>query len=351
MRAVVFEGAGKVAVADVEDARLDSPHGVVLEVEKASICGSDLHNYWAEYGDPAGLRPGHEFIGRVIDAGPEVQRFKKGDRVLSAALFGCGDCAHCRKADALACVEGSVVPGYGTDVSAVPGGQAEAVTVPHADFNLSPIPDGMSAERAVLLTDVLPTGYIAAKTAEIEPGDTVAIFGQGPIGLAALMTAQVLGAARVLAVDTVPDRLQRAIRRGAIPVDASAGDPVEKILELTGGKGADAVIEAVGVDATIQNAMAVGAIGSTVSVAGVSSNIALPITPGALLARNISLRFCGGQVHSVWPQLMPLVEAGRIDADDFFTHRYSLENAPEAYDTFAGRKDGCFKTMLDLSRD
>ena len=348
MKAVVIEGKEQVAIHDVADAGLDAPHSVVLEVELASICGSDLHYYWAEYGDPAGSRPGHEFIGRVIDAGSAVQRFKKGDRVLASAIFGCGDCSHCRTNDALACVEGCVVPGFGTNETGVYGGQAEAVTVPHADFNLAPIPDGMAAEHAVLLTDTLPTGYAGSQRADIEPGDTVAVFGMGPIGLAAMMGAQIHGAARVLAVDTVPERLERAARRGAIPIDASNGDSVEKVLEYTDGRGADAVIEAVGIDATIHDAIAAGAIGSTVAILGVSSNPALPISPGELVPRNISLRFCGGQVQKLWPQLLPLVQAGRIDADGFFTHRYSLDGAPEAYDTFARRADGCFKTLFEL---
>ncbi|MDD9997134.1 MAG: zinc-binding dehydrogenase [Rhodospirillaceae bacterium] len=334
MKAVVFEGKDKVAVHQVEDAGLTAPHGVVLQVE---------------YGNPAGIRPGHEFIGRVIDAGPEVQRFSKGDRVLSSALFACGECVHCRASDVLACEEGIAVPGIETLESGVFGGQAEAVAVPHADFNLCAIPDGLSAEDSVLLTDVLPTGYIAAKKADISPGDTVAIFGMGPIGLAALISADVLGAGRVLAVDTVPERLERARQRGAIPINAASGGSVEQILDYTDGRGADATIEAVGVDATIQNAISAASIGSTVAIAGVSANPALPIAPGALLARDITLRFCAGQVQKAWQQLLPLMEAGRLNVEGFFTHRYTLDQAPVAYDTFARRADGCFKTLFEVS--
>ena len=343
----MFEGEKRAAVRNVEDAGLGGHHSVVLEVEMSSICGSDLHYYWAEYGDPAGIRPGHEFIGRIVDVGSEVQRFRKGDRVLSSALFGCGDCVHCRSLNALACEEGCVVPGIETNQTGVYGGQAEAVTVPHADFNLFPIPDGLSSEDSVLLTDVLPTGYTGAQSADIKPGDTVAIFGMGPVGLAALINAQVLGAARVLAVEAVPERLHRASLRGATPINAGAENSVEKILELTDGRGVDATIEAVGIDATINDAIAVGAIGSTVAVLGVSANPALPIAPGALLARNITLRFCGGPVHRTWPHLLPLMESGRITSDDFFTHRYSLDDAARAYDTFARRADGCFKTLFE----
>ena len=211
------------------------------------------------------------------------------------------------------------------------------------------IPDGLTAEGAVLLTDVLPTGYIAAQKAEIKPGDTVAVIGLGPIGFAALICAEVLGAGRVLAADTVPHRLERARQRGAIPINAASENCVGKILEQTDGRGADAVIEAVGVDATINNAIAAAAIGSTVAIAGVSSNHALPIAPGALLARDITLRFCAGQVQKAWRQILPLVEAGRIGLDGFFTHRYSLDEAPLAYDTFASRADGCFKTLFEVS--
>lgn len=345
MKAVVYEGPDKVALQSVPGAELQAAHGAVLEVEHASICGSDLHFYWGEFGDPAGMRPGHEFIGRVVEAGSELQRFKKGDRVMTAAVFGCGNCASCRGFEVQGCEHGWQIPGVGHELA---GGQAEAVWVPNADFNLAAVPESMPAETAVLLTDVFPTGYSGALRADIQPGDTVAVFGLGPIGMAALTCARILGAARIIAVDRLSQRLQRAAELGAITIDASQHNSVERIMELTHGRGADAVIEAVGVDDTINAALAAAAVASTVSVLGVSANFALPIAPAVLGSRNITLRVSTAAIQGSWPALLKLLESGQLDDTGYFSHRFALEQAGDAYATFAERRDGCFKIMFDL---
>jgi alcohol dehydrogenase len=347
MRAVVFGGKEQVSVQDVVDPKLTGPDGVILQVEQTAICGSDLHFYWGEFGDVSGIRPGHEFMGTVMDVGGDVKTFAKGDRVLSSALVGCGKCQGCHTGDVMHCETGWQCYGVGQDLV---GGQAEAVAVPAADFNLLKIPDFLSTEESVLLTDVLPTGYIGAKNAEILPGHTVAVIGLGPVGLCAVLCAKMFGAARILAVDRVPERLAKAVEYGAIPVDVSDGETLEKIFDYTDGRGADSVIEAIGADQTINDALMAAKIGGVVSCIGISSNMEMPFPALIVTPRNLTIRMAVAQVHSTWPALLPMIESGRLVVGDFFTHRLPLSEADRAYKIFAGREDGCLKVMLDPSQ-
>jgi len=346
MRAVVFGAKEQVSVQDVVDPELTGPDGVILQVEQTAICGSDLHFYWGEFGDVSGIRPGHEFMGTVMDVGGEVKTFAKGDRVLSSALVGCGKCPGCHTGNVMQCEAGWQC--YGVDQDLV-GGQAEAVEVPAADFNLLKIPDFLSAEEAVLLTDVLPTGYIGAKNAEILPGHTVAVIGLGPVGLCAVLCAQMFGAARILAVDRVPERLAKAVEYGAIAVDVSDGGTLEKIFDYTDGRGTDSVIEAIGADQTINDALMATKIGGVVSCIGISSNMEMPFPALMVTPRNLTIRMAVAQVHSTWPALLPMIESGKLVVGDFFTHRLPLSEADRAYKIFANREDGCLKVMLDPS--
>ncbi len=234
---------------------------------------------------------------------------------------------------------------FGTTLD-LAGGQAEACAVPAADASVLKVPNGVSDDHALLLTDILPTGYLAAQRAAITPGDTVVVIGLGPVGVLALQCARLFGPSRILAVDMVPDRLARAAELGAEPIDASDGGTIAKVLDATGGRGAPAVIEAVGADQTISDAIFCAAPGGTISVVGVSMNLGLPIPMPVLLLRRLTLRVTLAAIPSTWETLVPLLERGQLVPDDLFTHRFSLVDAAEAYRLFDAREDGVLKVSL-----
>lgn len=344
MRAVVLTGEREVAVEEVADARLPGPDGAVIAVEQTAICGSDLHLY---HGDiPAiGVHLGHEAVGRVVEVGHEVATMAVGDRVLVSGIVGCGRCAECRAGDPALCRAGGMTV-FGTTPE-LPGGQAEALAVPAADTFALRVPDGVTAEQAVLLTDILPTGYLAAQRADIRPGSTVAVIGLGPVGILALQCCALFGAARVLAVDTVADRLARAAAMGAEPVDATGGGGAAGVLELTGGRGADSVIEAVGLAGTIADAVTAAAPGATVSVVGVTVDMALPFPMALVLLKKLTVRATVAAIPGTWPALLALLAAGRLRPESVFTHRMGLSEAPLAYAMFDARQEGVLKILLE----
>ena len=343
IRAVTFHGPGDVRVESRPDPTPPTD-GVVLKVERAAICGSDLHLYHGTMPVEPGFAVGHEFVGEVVEAGSGVRDFQTGDRVLCSGVIGCGQCAQCRASHVVRCERGGTrVFGVGPELD---GGQAEAVAVPGADHALKRIPDGVSIEQSVLLTDILPTGFFGAKNADIRPGQTVAVIGLGPVGLLALETAQLFGPARIFAVDRVPERLAAAEALGAIPVNAD--DDVAGILrEATGGAGPDAVIEAVGADATIQSAIELVRPAGVVSVVGVSLNFAFPFNMTLAMMKDLTFRIGLCPVPELWPELVPLVAAGRLQPERVFTHRLPLSKADDAYELFAARTDGVMKILLD----
>jgi 2-desacetyl-2-hydroxyethyl bacteriochlorophyllide A dehydrogenase len=348
MRAVVLQGKEHVTVEDVPDARVPGDDGLLLRVEHAAICGSDLHPY---HGGPLmtpGVRLGHEFVGIVEETGDDVRTVRPGDRVLVSGVIGCGHCTACRALDPVVCLNGGTKV-FGTQLD-LPGGQAEAVAVPAADASVLAVPEGITAEQAVLLTDILPTGYLGALRADIDPGDTVVVIGLGPVGVFALQCAQLFGPSRILAVDVVPDRLARAASLGAEPVDASDGATIERVLEATSGRGAPAVIEAVGSDQTMNDALFCAAPGGTVSVIGVNLSFAWPFPVPVALMKRLTLRVTLASIPSTWQALVPLVACGRLHPEDVFTHRMALSDAPEAYRIFDARDDGVLKVLLDPTR-
>lgn len=346
MRAVVLTGERTVAVEEVADPRLPGPDGAVVAVEHTAICGSDLHLY---HGDiPAlGVHLGHEAVGRVVEVGSEVQTVAVGDRVIVSGVVGCGRCPWCRAGDPALC-QGGGMRVFGTTPE-LPGGQAEALAVPAVDTFALTVPEGVSAEQAVLLTDILPTGYLAAARADISPGATVVVIGLGPVGVLALQCCALFGPARVLAVDTVADRLARAASLGAEPVDATGGAAVAAVLEATGGRGADSVIEAVGSDQTIADAVACAAAGGTVSVVGVNVNMALPFPMALVLFKALTVRATVAAIPSTWPRLLALLAAGRLHPETVFTHRMRLSEAARAYQMFDAHEEGVLKILLDPS--
>jgi 2-desacetyl-2-hydroxyethyl bacteriochlorophyllide A dehydrogenase len=347
MRAVVLQGKNEVSVEDVPDPELSGPDGAIVKVERTAICGSDLHLYHGVMGG-AGVRLGHEFVGTVEEIGKEVTRLRVGDRVLVSGVIGCGTCAACLRLDPVVCSGGKAGKVFGTGPD-LHGGQSEAVAVPAADRFTMKIPEGITTEQAVLLTDILPTGYLGARRADITPGSTVVVIGLGPVGVFALQCAQLFGPARILAVDQVPERLARAAELGAEPVDASAGSTPQQVLALTGGRGADSVIEAVGADATVKDALFCCAAGGTVSVIGANLNFAFPFPLGLAFLRRLTFRVTLASVPSTWSALVPLIERGRLHPEDVFTHHMGLSEAADAYRTFDQRTDGCLKVLLDPS--
>ncbi len=344
MRATVLEGPRAVGVHDVPDPVLPGPEGVIVTVEHTAICGSDLHLYH-DAPTGTGIRLGHEAIGTVAEAGPHVHSLKRGDRVLVSGVIGCGLCRPCLAGQPNVCLAGKAAA-FGT-MPDLPGGQAEAMAVPFADLFALPIPEGVTDEEAVLLTDILPTGYLGAQRASIHPGATVVVMGLGPVGIMALLSASLYGPARILAVDMVPERLARAERLGAEPIDARTAPGSAQVLEATGGRGAECVIEAVGADATVLDSLSCAASGGTVSVVGVNLTMDLPFPMALVFLKSLTLRTIFAPIPGTWSSLVPLVQSGRLAGlGDTFTHRMDLSQAPAAYELFDSRADGVLKVLL-----
>ena len=345
MRALIYHGTSDVRCETVPDPQPQDADSALVRIQHTGICGSDLHIYHGDMGEgPFSI--GHEAIGEVVETGSAVRSFRAGDRVLVAGVTGCAHCRACGSGSVTECEQGGGRV-FGTN-QGLAGVQAEAVAVPDADRNLHPIPDGVSAKSAVLLTDILPTGYYGAENAEIEPGHDVAVIGCGPVGLMAIQSALLFGPRRVFALDRVPARLEAAKRLGAIPCDVS-GDAQAEILEATGGLGPHSVIEAVGADATIQSALALVRRGGRVSVVGVNTNMALPFPMGLALMKGLTFRIGVCPVPRLWPHLVPLIAEGKLQPDFVFTHEMALGAGGEAYELFDSRKDGVLKVLLDAS--
>jgi 2-desacetyl-2-hydroxyethyl bacteriochlorophyllide A dehydrogenase len=336
---VVIEGPGRVRLAEGPDPAPPGPDGAVVAVEASAICGSDLHFYDGDIPVGDGFAIGHEFIGTVVDIGPEVRNVAVGDRVLTASVAGCGHCDGCATGDPVTCVDGPQVFGSGV----LGGGQATSVAVPSADFQMLVIPEELDDEAALLLTDNLNTGWIGAKRADIPSGGTVVVLGLGAVGLCAVRSALALGAGRVLAVDPVAGRRDLAAASGAIPVD---GPTVEAVMDATGGRGAHAVIDAVARDATLDDAFACVRAGGTVSVIGVHDLDPYPLPILLALFRSVTLRMTTAPVHQTWKELVPLVASGRLATDGIFTHQFALADAARAYAAVAARSADCIKVML-----
>jgi 2-desacetyl-2-hydroxyethyl bacteriochlorophyllide A dehydrogenase len=346
-RALVYHGKGDVRLESLPDPTPPDSRGAIVRVEHTAICGSDLHLYHGALPVPPGFTLGHEFIGEVVEVGRDVVGFKTGERVLVSGVIGCGECRQCAGGHPIRC-ERRQTRVFGNSRE-LPGGQAEAVAVPAADSAMLRIPEGLTREQAVLLTDILPTGYYGARNAEIRPGHSVAVIGLGPVGQCALDCAFLFGPARVFAIDRVPERLAAARAKGAIPIDASR-DPFGQILEATRGQGVDSVIEAVGADETISLALGLVRVAGVVSVIGVSANMAFPFNMLMALMKDLTFRIGICPVPELWDDLVPLVQAGRLRPESVFTHRLPLSQGPDAYALFDSRRDGVMKILLDPTR-
>ncbi len=337
MRAVVFAAPGRVEVAEVPDPRVREPGDALVRVTRSAICGSDLHFYRGEPPLEPGDVMGHEAVGVVEAVGDAVRDVSAGDRVGVAFHVACGACWWCARGETGLCDRyrtfGTGVYGHGLG-----GAQAELLLVPGADLNLLPIPDGVDDDRAIFVTDVLATALHAASVVDPAPGETVAVVGCGPVGLL-LCAALADTAGQVLALDTVADRLALAEGFGAIPVDAGALNPESAVVDLTGGRGADVVVDAVGTPAAFERATELVRRGGRVVVVGMYTGEAVEIQLGSLWIRGIEIRFAGVcPVHTAWGEAMTAVESGRIDPSPLVSHRLPLERAPEGYERFARRE-------------
>lgn len=388
MKAVCWHGTGDVRIDNVPDPTIQDPKDIIIQVTASGICGSDLHLY-------NGLMPtmekgdiiGHEPMGIVVAKGSEVRKFAIGDRVVVPFVIACGCCFFCKKTLFSACdttnpnadlakVAMGQSPaglfGFSAMMGHYPGGQAEYLRVPHADIGPIKIESSLTDEQVVFLSDIFPTGYMAAENAQIEEGDTVAVWGCGPVGQFAIQSAWMLGAGRVIAIDRVPERLEMAHRHGMAETLNFDNESIhERLMEMTGGRGPDRCIDAVGaeahgtgsVDAVIDRAkQAVGlsmdrphvlrqAImacrkAGTVSVPGVYIGLLDKIPFGAAMNKGLTIKTGQTHVQRYLAPLLEKIEEGKIDPSFVITHRVSLEEAPAAYEKFRTKSDGCIKVVI-----
>jgi 2-desacetyl-2-hydroxyethyl bacteriochlorophyllide A dehydrogenase len=345
MKAVVVQDGHEFALQEVSEPQLQTNDDVIVKVATCAICGSDIH---AKHGLIPGMTPGtvigHEFVGVIEETGSDVTRFKKGDRVAVPAATWCGHCTACKRGEVQYCENGGVWGGGEIFGRGLSGAQTSYVRVPYADVCLTPIPDSVSDEQAVFVGDVFSTGYHAAKEGHIRTGDTVVIYGCGPIGLGALVSAWQFGPKQVFSIDMLENRLNLAALYGARTINASQGNVVEQIHEATGGQGADVVIEAIGNPLTFQMALKSVRRGGAVSVVGLfPTPVEFPLQELSFYGVRISMGL-GNLSHM--GQLMGLLESGKVDLNPLITHTFSLNDAMQAYDLFENQKDKCLKVLL-----
>ena len=346
MRAVVLKDGGQITVENVPDASLKESSDVLVRVTLAAICGTDVS---IKRGKIPGIEPGttlgHEFVGIIQETGSRVRRFQVGDRIASPPALSCGVCPACRSSELQNCVESSMYGG-GRFMSPMDlnGVQTELVRVPNADFVLTPIPDGVLDEQAILVADMFNTGYHAATEARIGVADSVAVSGCGPVGLCAILGAWQYGPSQVFAIDLFDNRLALAERYGAIPIDIRRGDSAEQVLAATAGEGVDVVLEASGNGIAFTKALRMIKKNGTVSCVGLfHDSVEFPVQE--LIYRGIRVVMGLANVVHI-PKLMKLVEHGRVDLEPIGTHTFVLEDAGEAYDLFENHKDLCLKVFL-----
>ncbi len=387
MKALCWHGKYDVRVETVPDPTILNPRDAIIKVTSTAICGSDLHLYdgyipTMEAGDILG----HEFMGEVVELGSEVHNLAIGDRVVVPFTIACGNCFFCknqmwslcdnsnpnaRMLEKLYGASASGLFGYSHMMGGYAGGQAEYVRVPYADVGPVKIPDGLDDEQVLFLSDIFPTGYMAAENCNIQRGDTVAVWGCGPVGQFAIRSAFLLGAERVIAIDEVPERLALAQRGGEVEtVDFSKESTLERLKEMTGGRGPDAVIDAVGLEAhgtsidamydrvkaaawmatdrphALREAIMACRKGGTVSIPGVYGGFLDKVPLGAAFSKGLTFKMGQTHVHKYLPKLLDHIQRGDIDPSFVITHRLRLDDAAKGYDVFSHKDDGCIKVVL-----
>ena len=393
MKAICWMGTGKVEVQTVKDPEIVNPGDAILRITRTAICGSDLHLYdgyipTMESGDILG----HEFMGVVEEVGSEVKNLKKGDRVVVPFTIACGNCFFCKKQLTSLCdntnpnarvcesfygYSGSALYGYSHIYGGYAGGQAQFVRVPHADVGPIKIESGIDDEKVLFLSDIYPTGYQGAENADIQPGDNVAVWGAGPVGLFAAASAYMLGAGRVFVIDRFPERL--ALARdycGATTIDYSDGKSiVEALRDLTGGIGPDACIDAVGMEAhgtdvtalydkveqglmletdrptVLRQIFQAARKGGNVSIPGVYGGALNKLNFGAAFGKGLNLKMGQTNMHKYLKPLLQRVEDGQIDPSFLISHRIGMQDVPDMYKIWRDKKDNVTKIVIDPWRE
>lgn len=336
MRAAVWNGPREIEVRELDAPSLLRPTDAIVRVSLAAICGTDLHAYRGEVdGVSPGTVLGHEFVGTVLAVGSEVRSRSPGERVVASDLLACGRCWWCARGWHYQCEHASLF-GSGTVVGEEVGGaQAELVRVPNADLVLCPIADEVADEDAVFVGDVLATAHMAISESGLGEGDSLAVVGCGPVGLCAVGCGLRAGAATVFAVDPDPRRAARAAELGAVAVSS---DPIAEVAAASGGRGADAVVEAVGSDAALASALRLVRSKGTVVAVGAHRSKAMPFSSRDAFARELTLRFVVGNPIAVREELLAEIAAGRLNPAAIVSHRLPLEQAAEAYRLFDRRE-------------
>ncbi len=388
MKALCWHGKGDVRVDTVPDPEILNPRDAILKITSTAICGSDLHLYG---GYIPSMKPGdiigHEFMGEIVETGSAVTNLRKGDRVVVPFTIACGSCFFCERQLYSACdnsnpnaeaaeaaygASGAGLFGYSHMYGGYAGGQAEYVRIPFADVGPMKVPDGLDDEQVLFLTDIFPTGYMAAENGGIRPGDTVAVWGCGPVGQFAIQSAYLLGAERVIAIDRFPERLRLAQSVGrAETIDYSTdGDVVELLMQKTGGHGPDVCIDAVGLEAhgtspdaiidlvkqktklgtdrphALRQAIQACRKGGTVSIPGVYGGFLDKFPMGAAFGKGLTLKMGQTHVHRYLEPLLELILNGEVDPTAIISHRMPLSEAPRGYEIFQKKQDGCTKIVL-----
>lgn len=387
MKALTWHGKGDIRCESVPEPQIQHGRDAIIKVTACAICGSDLHIYGGiipgmEHGDVLG----HETMGEVVEVGRENSALKVGDRVVVPFTIACGECFFCKRGFFSGCERSNPnhaaaekmwghspagLFGYSHMLGGYAGGQAEYLRIPFADSGPIKVPNGLSDEQVLFLSDIFPTGYMAAEFCDIKPGDTIAIWGCGPVGQMAIRSAFMLGAERVIAIDTVPERLALAQASGAVTLDFMDEDIYDRIRELTNGRGADACIDAVGTEAEamsstyalidrIKTATFMGtdrphvlrqAIQccrnfGVVSIVGVYGGFLDKVPMGSAINRGLTFRMAQTPVQRYLPHLLERIQNGDIDPSFVITHRATLEEGPDLYKTFRDKQDGCIKVVL-----
>src|SRR5215208_87691 len=337
MQAVTFQAPGEVLVEDRPEPELAARDDAVVRVEATGVCGSDLHIYHGRVAMEQGFILGHEYVGTVVAAGDGVSSVSEGDRVLGTYCTACGECFFCRRGDFHKCDSGRVF-GHGKTLGSLQGAQAELLLVPHANLTLRPVPEGMSDDVALFAGDVMGTGWHAVDQAEIRPGDTAAVLGLGPVGLCAVQAARASGAARVIAIDSVEDRLDMAESFGAQPVHLTDDDPRKAVKAATEGRGVDVAVDAVGHPDALDMAARLTRKAGTVTTIGAYAE-RIEVHMGVVWIKALSLRTGHANVIAHVDRVLDMMAAGVLDPGPLVTHHMGLEDAAEAYAVY-DRKEG-----------
>lgn len=334
MKALVYHGPGNRAFEEKPKPQLQEPTDVLVKITKTTICGTDLHILKGDVPTVTeGRILGHEGVGIVEEVGKNVNTFKQGDSVLISCITACGKCDNCKKQMYSHCKDGGWILGNTID-----GTQAEYVRIPHADTSLYHIPKGTDEEALVMLSDILPTGFeVGVLNGKVKPGDTVAIVGAGPIGLAALLTAQFYSPAEILMIDLDDNRLEISKTFGASQAINSNGEVIEQVMKLTGNQGVDVAIEAVGLPATFEICQQIVKAGGHIANVGVHGT-SVELNLETLWSHNITLTTGLVDTYTI-PMLMKTVRAGTLEPDQLITHRFKLSKIMQAYDVFSNASD------------